>query len=326
MFRQVSTVAWVVLVAVGSFSLMTSLSGCSDQAEPSKPDAATRKPATPETDAREPAGPDAGLRDTVEPDAETHELGVNSEPQKVVLKETAVDLGKGIKLEMLLIPAGEFLMGAPDSDMTALRMQKPRHQVRITKPFSLGKYLVTQEQWKAVMGKNPSQFKGAENPVEMVSWEDCQQFLTKLNASSGTQGGTFVLPTEAQWDYACRAGSKARYCFGNDESKLGEYAWYFGNAGGKPHPVGEKKPNAWGLYDMHGNVWEYCQDWYDGSYYAKSPTDDPTGPATGSYRVMRGGSFHVPSGFCRSPYRSSHMPGGRAFSQGFRVAQVPADK
>ena len=176
-------------------------------------------------------------------------------------KELAVDLGGGVKLEMVLIPAGEFLMGSPDSDDGAELNEKPQHRVQITKPFYLGKYPVTQEQWQAVMGDNPSHFKDPKNPVECVSWNDCQQFVGKLNKRSSDQTGAFKLPTEAQWEYACRAGSTTRYCFGDDEGGLGDYAWHLNNSGGRTHPVGEKKPNAWGLYDMHGNVleqWRTC--------------------------------------------------------------------
>jgi len=241
-------------------------------------------------------------------------------------KELTVDLGKGVKLEMVLIPAGEFLMGSPDSDKDADANEKPQHRVRITKPFYLGKYLVTQEQWESVMGSNPSQFKGPKNPVENVSWEDCQTFLGKLNAKSAAGVGKFQLPSEAQWEYACRAGSKTRYCFGDDESKLGDYAWYAANSGDKTHPVGEKKPNGWELYDMHGNVWEWCQDWYDAGYYAKSPTDDPTGPTGGSRRVLRGGSWSYPAGGCRSAYRIFSAPGCGDYFLGLRVSRVPADK
>ena len=178
----------------------------------------------------------------------------------------------------------------------------------ITKPFYLGKYEVTQEQWEAVMGSNPSNFKGPKNPVEQVSWDDCQEFLDKLNAKAGGQGGKFVLPTEAQWEYACRAGSTGKFCFGDDEKQLGEYAWYDENSDSKTHPVGEKKPNAWGLYDMHGNVWEWCQDWY-GAYGAEA-VDDPSGPTTGSGRVFRGGGWNNAAGAAgrRTATASARVP------------------
>ena len=241
-------------------------------------------------------------------------------------KELTVDLGKGVKLEMVLIPAGEFLMGSPDSDNFTIGYVKPQHRVRITKPFYLGKYLVTQEQWEAVMGSNPSYFKGPKNPVENVGWDDCQGFLGKLNAKVGSDRGKFQLPSEAQWEYACRAGSTTRFCFGDDQSKLGDYAWYDRNSGNTTHPVGEKKPNGWGLYDIHGNVSEWCQDWHDSGYYVKSPIDDPTGAPAGSGRVFRGGSFYNPVSNCQSADRYYDAIGLGYIFVGFRVAQVPADK
>ena len=215
------------------------------------------------------SGVDAGRSDAEQRGAQTTQWA------KSLPNELTVDLGKGVNLEMVMIPAGEFPMGSPELDKDAAGNEKPQHWVRITKPFYFGKFLVTQEQWEAVMGNNPSHFKGLRNPVENVSWDDCQKFLDKLNGKVG--GGKFQLPSESQWEYACRAGSKTWYCFGDDRSGLGEYAWYGENSDGKTHPVGEKKPNAWGLYDVHGNVYEWCQDWYDGGYYAKSPMDDPTG-------------------------------------------------
>jgi formylglycine-generating enzyme required for sulfatase activity len=237
-------------------------------------------------------------------------------------KEVSVDLGKGIRLEMVLIPAGEFLMGSPDSETYLVPHEKPQHRVRITKPFYLGKVEVTQEQWETVMRDNPSAIKWPTNPVEKVTWADCQDFLKGLNAKVG--GAKFQLPSEAQWEYACRAGSKSRFCFGDDEKQLRQYAWYGNNSGGHPHPVGGKKPNAWGLYDMHGNVGEWCADFYDAAYYANSPSDDPTGPATGVLRVWRGGAYLDVGAGCRSPERGGAAGVGDDMS-GFRVSRVVPD-
>jgi formylglycine-generating enzyme required for sulfatase activity len=242
-------------------------------------------------------------------------------------RELSVDLGGGVKLEMVLIPAGEFLMGLPDSDKDASTYEKPRHRVRITKPFYLGKHPLTQEQWEAVMGNNPNAYRMPKHPVEQVSWHDCRQFLDKLNRR-GNPVGKFQMPSEAQWEYACRAGSTTSYCFGDDESKLGQYAWYGAHFEAPPvtHPVGSKKPNAWGLYDMHGHVLEWCADWYDAGYYARSPTEDPTGPAAGSSRVARGGAWRSAASFCRSASRKDREPTDRFRGLGFRVCLVPADK
>jgi len=235
--------------------------------------------------------------------------------------EKAVDLGDGVKLELVLIPAGRFRMGAQAGEGDD---QKTGYQwVRITKPFYVGEYEVTQEVWEKVMGENPSNFKGAKNPVDQVSWDDCQEFLKKLNAL-GKEPGAFRLPTEAEWEWACRAGTRTRFCFGDDEGTLGEYAWYDGNSGSTTHPVGMKKPNAWGLYDCHGNVWEWCGDRYGEDYYANSPRYDPTGPATGWGRVLRGGSWRFFPRFCRSSLRLGDGPGCWNYFFGFRLVVVPA--
>ena len=237
-------------------------------------------------------------------------FGQTKEPSK----RTSVDLGGGVTMLLVLIPAGEFPMG----DESGYESEKPVHKVKITKPFYLGKYVVTLQQWQAVMENKPDP-KGSKLPAG-VAWDDCQTFLIKLNAKIGVQEGKFVLPTEAQWEYACRAGSTTKYCFGDDEAQLGDYAWYSANMVGTPHPVGEKKPNAWKLYDMHGNVWEWCADWYDPGYYAKSPSDDPRGPATGTDRVNRGGVWDRAAWVCRSAFRFSGpaVPGNCV---GFRVAR-----
>ena len=200
--------------------------------------------------------------------------------------------------------------------------------MRITKPFYLGKYLVTQEQWEAVMRDNPSCFEGPKNPVDSVSWNDCQQFLGKLNAKSAAGGGKFQLPSEAQWEYACRAGSTTRYCFGDDESKLGEYAWYEANSGNTTHPVGGKKPNAWGLYDMHGNGWEWCDD--RGRAQSRVLRKLTNRRSEGAYQrlvlALRGGGWNYPAEDCRSASRFFEKPAIQCDLFGLRVSRVPADK
>ena len=228
----------------------------------------------------------------------------------------SVDLGGGVKMDFVLIKAGSFMMGS-EKDY-AYADERSVHEVTITKPFYMGVYEVTQAQWKALMGDNPSGFKGDDLPVEMVSWEDCQKFLAKLKEKAG-QGMICRLPTEAEWEYACRAGSKTEYSFGDDVGSLEDYAWFRANSEEKTHPVGQKKPNAWGLYDMHGNVFEWCADGYDAGYYAKSPEDDPKGPAAAGSRVLRGGSWGYHADDTRSAYRIRVDPSGRRSYCGCRV-------
>ncbi|MCS7079072.1 MAG: formylglycine-generating enzyme family protein [Chloracidobacterium sp.] len=212
-------------------------------------------------------------------------------------------------IELVLIPAGEFTMGDPSGEPD----EQPTHRVVISQPFYLGKYEVTQAQWKQIMGSNPSKFVGDDLPVDSVSWKDVQAFIQRLNDA----GDPFFyrLPTEAEWEYACRAGTTGKYA-----GELGASAWYFDNAGGKTHPVGKKAPNAFGLHDMHGNVREWCQDWYDDLYYKKTPVDDPTGPTNGLWRVIRGGSYLANSAACRSAVRYKLDPELRLDSVGFRIA------
>jgi len=188
-------------------------------------------------------------------------------------------------LDFVWIPPGTFMMGSPKSESEWYNTEK-QHRVTISQGFWIGRFEVTQEQWKSVMGKNPSYFSGKNNPVESVSWDDIQVYLSKLNKSSD---GYYRLPTEAEWEYACRAGATTAYHFGSDSSNLGDYAWTFFNSSESTHPVGAKKPNSWGLYDMHGNVREWCGDWYT-SYPSDSVTD-PVGPTSGYDRINRGGSF-----------------------------------
>jgi formylglycine-generating enzyme required for sulfatase activity len=222
-------------------------------------------------------------------------------------------------MEFVLIPAGSFTMGSGKSFEDAWGDETPAHRVNISKDFYLGKYEVTQSQWEAVMGGNPSKFKGRNNPVEMVSWDDVQEFIKKLNQKEGSN--KYRLPTEAEWEYAARAGTTSTYSFGDDAGALGRYAWYWDNSGETTHPVGQKEPNGWGLYDMHGNVWEWVRDWY--GEYSGSPVTDPQGPSSGSSRVYRGGAWFPFAGGCRSAFRFYDTPVTRYSNLGFRLAFSP---
>ena len=224
------------------------------------------------------------------------------------------NLPKGITLEMVSLPAGQFLMGSPDSDPDAKSYEKPQHPVKINS-FAIGKYPVTQAQYQAVMGTNPSYFKNnLQNPVEQVSWNDAQAFCEKLSQITGT---TYRLPTEAEWEYACRAGTTTRFYFGDDANQLGDYAWYRGNSQNTTHPVGQKKPNAWGLYDMSGNVWEWCEDnWHN--TYENAPRDGSAWLIKDNYsQILRGVSWHHDPDCCRSAYRGYDV--SRYHHHGFRV-------
>ncbi|MCA2890856.1 MAG: SUMF1/EgtB/PvdO family nonheme iron enzyme [Microcystis sp. M045S1] len=230
-----------------------------------------------------------------------------------------------VTLEMVSLPAGEFLMGSPDSDPNAESYEKPPHQVKVNS-FAIGKYPVTQAQYQAVMGTNPSHFKNnswfknnLQNPVERVSWNDAQAFCQKLSQLTGK---TYRLPTEAEWEYACRAGTTTRFYFGDDANQLGDYAWYKGNSQNTTHPVGQKRPNAWGLYDMSGNVWEWCEDDWHSSYIG-APTDGSAWIKNNNdndYRILRGGSWYFNPAYCRSAYRVSSLRRGYDSGYvGFRV-------
>ncbi|MEC8555072.1 MAG: formylglycine-generating enzyme family protein [Planctomycetota bacterium] len=254
--------------------------------------------------------------------------GLNSQnaPKQQVLWAdklgTDVEVKNSIEMNLRVIPPGTFTMGPDNSDRGA--REKPAHQVTLSQPFMLGVYEVTQEQYERVMGVNPSEFKGPQNPVEKVSWEDAVEFCQKLSAlpEERSAGRVYRLPTEAEWEYACRAGTTTDYSFGDDAVSLDKYAWYGKNSGRETHPVGQKQPNAWGLYDMHGNVFEWCADGY-GDYPSDAVTD-PTGAKSGSSRVLRGGSWGRAAEVCRSAYRYRLHPSYRFNFYGFRVTCVPS--
>ena len=267
-----------------------------------------------------------------------------NEGSSVTFSVTAEDPGSGktnfnislygnTQLDMIWIKPGTFMMGSPEYELGRFD-EEIQHQVILTQGYWLGKYEVTQAQYEAVMGTNPSYFKGADLPVEQVSWYDATNFCAKLTASEKAAGRlpsgyAYTLPTEAQWEYACRAGTTTAFNNGtNIETEyqsecpnLDPLAWYRHNSGSKTHPVGQKQPNAWGLYDMHGNVWEWCLDWYRA--YPTTAVTDPVGPSTGSIRVLRGGSWHDYASLCRSAFRYRIDPDGSYYSYGFRVALAP---
>jgi formylglycine-generating enzyme required for sulfatase activity len=261
----------------------------------------------------------------------------------------AVEETNSIGMKLALIPPGEFTMGstpeeiakvmaqAPDKwQRSRIASEAPQHRVNISRSFYLGVYPVTQGQYQQVMGNNPSSFsaKGneaamvvgkdtAQHPAEMVSWDDAVEFCRRLSSLPDERGlgRTYRLPTEAEWEYSCRAGTTTRWSCGDDEVALMEYAWLGKNSGKMTHPVGEKKPNAWGLYDMHGNVLQWCSDYNDPAYYKQSPTTDPTGPElSGRVRVARGGRFLGAPSLGRSAFRESASPADRFHHIGFRVA------
>jgi len=242
-------------------------------------------------------------------------------------------IAEGVSFTMRRLNGGAFWMGSRDDDEQAYESEKPRHQVRVS-PFSMMTVGVTQRLYRAVMKQEPPDEAEAELPIGDVRWFDAVNFCNALSELRGlrpcyqhTENGWewdrsadgFRLPTEAEREYATRAGSEDRWCFGDDEAKLGDYAWFEGNAKHNLHPVGQKTANAWGLHDLHGNVWEWCWDWF-GSY-SVDPVSDPIGPSGGEYRVLRGGSFLVEPWVLRSAYRVRGGPEDLLWNVGFRCVR-----
>ncbi len=241
--------------------------------------------------------------------------GVNPSPPKG--KTFTNSLG----MEFVQIPAGDFQMGCSKGDKECADNEKPQHKVKIVKSFYLGKFEVTQGQWTKLMGSNPSSFKecGENCPVENVSWNDAQQFIDRLCTKEKYNPCKYRLPTEAEWEYAARAGSKTKNYWGDTIND--EYFWYDKNSGGSTKPVGKKKPNAWDLYDMSGNVWEWVEDWYDEKYYRKRTNTN--GPSSGEVRILRGGSYMDGAKFSRHSVRYDRDSYGIGNDYGFRLVLLP---
>ena len=246
-------------------------------------------------------------------------LSVESAPQLVAVEATQSFTVNGVKFTMVPVEGGTFTMGATsEQGSDAEDDEKPAHQVTLS-DYYIGQTEVTQALWKAVMGGNPSFSKGDNLPVESVSWDDCQEFIQKLNQLTGKQ---FRLPTEAEWEYAARGGRKSRgykYAGGNN---IDSVAWYCDNSGNKTHPVATKQANELGVYDMSGNVWEWCSDWYGYHYYQSSSQSDPQGPSSGLFRVVRGGSYCLNARNCRVSGRHFHADQGyyRSDDLGLRLS------
>ena len=243
-----------------------------------------------------------------------------------LLAQSPKEITNSIGMKLVLISKGTFMMGSPESEERRDK-NETQHEVAISKDYYLGVYEVTQAQYEKVMGKNPSRFQGAkvgnENAdlaVENVSWDDAVEFCKKLSdlPEEKKAGRLYRLPTEAEWEYACRAGSKTAYSFDDEEGLLPEYGWFKRNSADRTHTVGLLEPNAWGLYDMHGNVWEWCSDRH--GKYPKGAVSDPTGPKDGTDRVIRGGYWNADAAGCRSAYRYGSIPSYRYDGRGFRLA------
>jgi formylglycine-generating enzyme required for sulfatase activity len=257
---------------------------------------------------------------------------LQAEPTPPLKKSIAESIG----LDFVLVPPGSFMMGSPEKFKGAQKNEKPQHKVTITKAFEIGKHEITLAQWEAVMGTSPFKIlPRSNNFYEMpgmatritkpnhpatVSWQDAQDFIKKLNEKEGQN--RYRLPTEAEWEYAARAGTTTNYSFGDNVSDLGKYAWFGEDfKTGGTHPVGQKEPNAWGLYDVHGNVWEWVQDLYDTDYYKRSPAIDPQGPSKGNGHTVRGGSWHSTSKGWHTAIRKGYETNYRGISIGFRLVR-----
>jgi formylglycine-generating enzyme required for sulfatase activity len=339
--------------------LLFAMSGCGSGTQPEKLSAESsghkaqqpkvaspeKQVATPATKAptEEPVAekPVAAKPSALKPSAETPSTAKTPDVATVKKAITPAQLELGepitnsIGMVLVPIPAGEFMMGSPDSDKDAANHEKPQHLVKITKPFYLGVHQVTQEAYKLVMGDNPSHFQGDDRrPVENVAWTKAVNFCNRLSDQEGLDlyykidgqgvsiigGSGYRLPTEAEWEYACRAGTTTKWSSGNQEIDLEEVCWFSKNSSMKTHAVGALVPNDLGLYDMHGNVLEWCWDWF--GKYSKETLDDPIGPASGSRRVWRGGSFIYETDICRSAFRSSWLPDIQNYLIGFRVSRT----